>query len=68
MKYDLVGISGNAFSIIGYVINSMRECRISQSERDLYFKDALSGDYNNLLCISFDMIDLCNKIASPEEF
>ena len=32
MKYDLVGIDGNAFSIMGYVVRAMSECCASSLE------------------------------------
>lgn len=63
MKYDLVGIDGNAFCIMAYVVNAMRECKFSKDDREAYRKDATSSDYNHLLCVSFEMIDKCNEIA-----
>lgn len=63
MKYDLVGIDGNAFCIMAYVVNAMRECRFSKDERQAYYNEATSGDYDHLLCVSIGMIDKCNEIA-----
>jgi len=63
MKYDLVGIDGNAFCIMGYVVKAMKECGFSKSERDAYYNDATSSDYDHLLCVSVGMIDKCNDIA-----
>lgn len=60
-KYDLVGVDGNAFSVMGYVRRAMIESGFSREEIDEYIKDATSGDYNNLLCVSVDMIDKCNE-------
>lgn len=60
-KYDLVGVDGNAFSVMGYVRRAMRESGFSREEIEGYIKDATSGDYNNLLCVSVDMIDKCNE-------
>ena len=60
-KYNLVGIDGNAFSVMGYVRNAMRECHFTPAEREAYSKDAMSSDYNHLLVVSMDMIDECNK-------
>ena len=67
MKYDLVGIDGNAFSVMGYVVSAMRECKFSKEDIDAYRQRAMSGDYNNLLCESVLMIDKCNEIAGDEE-
>lgn len=63
MKYDLVGVDGNAFAVMGYVLRVMKECNMSKEEQSDYQTKAMSGDYNNLLAVSVEMIDLCNKIA-----
>ena len=63
MKYDLVGVDGNAFSVMGYVLKAMKECKMSKEEQSDYQTKAMSGDYDNLLAISIKMIDLCNEIA-----
>jgi hypothetical protein len=63
MKYDLVGINGNAFCIMAYVWKAMRECRFSKDECQAYYNEATSGDYDHLLCASISMIDKCNEIA-----
>jgi len=60
-KYNLVGIDGNAYSVMGYVTNAMREQGFSKAERDEYLKKAMSSDYNNLLCVSMDYIEMCNE-------
>jgi hypothetical protein len=68
MKYDLVGVNDNAFSVMGYVINAMkREGRITD-EIDSYRKSVMSGDYNNLLAVSVDMVDSLNENALEEEY
>ena len=59
--FTLVGVSGNAFSVMGYVTNAMRTAKMSAAERDIYRSLAMSGDYNNLLYISCEMIDKVNK-------
>ena len=66
MKYDLVGIDGNAFCIMAYVVNAMKECRFSRSDIDAYYKDSTSSDYDHLLCVSVGMINRCNEIADSE--
>lgn len=60
-QFDLVGIDGNAFSVMGYVINAMKQCKFSKADIDSYKKEAMSSDYNNLLSVSIDMIDECNS-------
>ena len=60
MKYSLVGINGNAFCVMGYVVDAMRNCKFSRSEISDYYKEATSGNYNHLLSVSVAMIDKCN--------
>lgn len=67
MKYDLVGIDGNAFSVMGYVLKAMKECKMSKEEQSDYQTKAMSGDYNNLLAVSIGTIDKCNEICNSDE-
>ncbi len=66
MKYDLVGIDGNAYSVMGYVRNAMKECGFDKEEIDAYLKDAQSSDYNHLLCASIERIEKCNEICGED--
>ena len=59
-NYSLIGIDGNAFSIMGYVRKSMRECGRAKEGIDSYLKEATSGNYDNLLCISINVIEELN--------
>ena len=61
MKYNLVGIDGNAFSVMGYVINAMRKEKKSLKSINEYQEKAMAGDYNDLLCASMDIVDKLNK-------
>ena len=60
-KYTLVGIDGNAFSVMGYVSQCMKKEGMSREEIENYRKDAMSSDYNNLLVVSQEMIDFLNE-------
>lgn len=60
--YTLVGVDGNAYSVMGYVTNAMRQAGMSKAERDAYLKDAMSSDYNHLLVVSMDMIEKVNEV------
>ena len=62
-KYNLVGIDGNAYSVMGYVQSAMKEQGYTKAERDEYLRDAMSDDYNHLLCVSMDYIEMCNERA-----
>lgn len=67
MKYDLVGVDGNAFAVMGYILKAMKECKMSKEEQLYYQTKATSGDYNNLLAVSIEMIDKCNEICGSSD-
>ena len=46
---QLVGRDGNAFMILGLCKRAMERAHLSQEEIDQFMKEAMSGDYNNLL-------------------
>ena len=58
-RYDLVGIDGNAFSIIGYVSNALKESGHNNLKAE-YMTKAMSGSYYNLIAVSQDYIDIAN--------
>ena len=60
-KYNLVGVDGNAFSVMGYVRNAMRAEGFTRQEIEDYTKDAMSSDYSHLISVSCDMVDECNS-------
>ena len=46
---QLTGVDGNAFSLMGTVADALRKGGVSKYERDEFFNEAMSGDYNHLL-------------------
>lgn len=46
---QLVGMDGNAFSILGRVHKALIRGGVSEVETSLFMKEATSGDYDNLL-------------------
>lgn len=60
VKYNLIGIDGNAFSVIGYVAKAMKKEGKSDEEINEYKKEAMSGNYSYLLMASQDQIDKLN--------
>lgn len=62
-KYSLVGIDGNAYSIMGYVQSAMEDVGFSKEDIDAYLDDAMSSDYTHLLGVSVKMIRECNEKA-----
>ena len=72
--YNLVGVDGNAFSVMGYVTNAMRDAyrktdsaHFGRDEQKRYQSLAMSSDYNNLLCVSVQMIDKINDTLGLED-
>ena len=79
-KFDLVGVDGNAFSIMGYVNNAMREAfykarkeqnelameAYNQKARDAWCKDMMSGNYDRLLALSCAKIEQINLYMEQE--
>lgn len=71
-KYDIGGINGNAFCIMGYVTTAMsQESELMgwsrddlKNAKDDYIADATSGDYNHLVAVSRKMVDRINKAIS----
>ena len=59
-KFSLVGVDGNAFSVMAYVKTAMREAGFSRKEMSEYIEDCMRGDYDRLLILSEEMIERCN--------
>jgi hypothetical protein len=65
-KYDLVGVDGNVFSLIGYTGNALKR----EGLRDLIpemQKKAMSSDYDNAIRTCMEYLDLANQAAGDEE-
>lgn len=62
-KYDITEArDSNAFNIIGYVTNVLRREGL-RDKIDDYRAKATSSDYDHLLVISIEYIDLANEKA-----
>ena len=66
--YTLVGVDGNAFSVMGYVRSAMKRAKMSSMDIETYTKDATSSDYNHLLVVSCEMIDRVNDILGLNSY
>lgn len=62
-KYSLVGINGNAFSIMGYVRNALKKEGLKDRIKE-YAQKATAKDYNHLIAVSLEYIELANKEKS----
>ena len=59
-RFDLVGVDGNAFSVMGYTAKALRTAGLSDKVKTMN-KEATSGDYNNLLCVCVGYVDMANE-------
>jgi hypothetical protein len=54
----LVGEDGNAFSIMGRVKKALRRAGADQEYIEKYLSEATSGDYDHLLVVSMEYVDV----------
>jgi hypothetical protein len=54
----LVGEDGNAFAIMGRVKQSLRRAGADKEYIDKYLKEATTGDYDHLLAVSMEYVDV----------
>lgn len=64
-KYTLVGVDGNAFSVMGYTAKALRATGHHDLEEQMY-NEAQEGDYDHLLQVCLRYLDIANKDL-PEE-
>lgn len=62
MKYDLVGVDGNAYSVMGYTARALKREGLGDLV-DKMHEEAKSGDYSNLICVCMEYIDKANEKA-----
>jgi hypothetical protein len=58
IKVKLNGTDGNAFAILSRVNEAMRKAHIFEAEREVFYKDATSGDYDHLLQTCMKWVDV----------
>jgi hypothetical protein len=56
INVPLVGEDGNAFHILGRTQRSLQRHNVPKDQIDLFMKEAMSGDYNHLLCTVMDWV------------
>ncbi len=54
----LVGENGNAFVVIGRTTEAMRRAGVDPEIIKQYQNEATSGDYNNLLRVTMEYVDV----------
>ena len=67
VKVKLVGEDGNAFSILGRVTRAMREAGLTEGQRNEFFKQATSGDYDKLLLTVMEFVTVDDDDTEEED-
>jgi hypothetical protein len=57
-KVKLTGSDGNAFMVIGATSKALRKAGWTSDQVDAFRKEAMSGDYNNVLCTCMKYADV----------
>ena len=65
-KYCLVGVDGNAFSLMGYTARALKNEGLGNLVDEMH-RRATSGDYNNLICVCDEYITMANAKAEKGE-
>ena len=60
-KFSLEGIEQTQNSILEYVQNAMKECKMTNIEIEDYVKEAKKYDFNYLVKTSQEYLDMCNQ-------
>lgn len=58
VKVRLVGTDGNAFAILSKVEKAMRDAGVEEDAIKVYHMQATAGDYDNLLSVTQDWVDV----------
>jgi hypothetical protein len=58
IEVELIGQDGNAFAIMGAVSRELKRAGATKEERDAYFTEATSGDYDNLLRVTAGWVNI----------
>ncbi|MFC1825896.1 hypothetical protein ACFLYZ_00705 [Thermodesulfobacteriota bacterium] len=54
----LIGQDGNAFAVMGSVKRALKSAGADKEYIDQYISEATSGDYNHLLAISMEYVNV----------
>lgn len=54
----LIGENGNAFAILGSVAKALKSAGADKEYVDGYLNRAMSGDYNHLLGVTMEYVDV----------
>ena len=58
VSVQLTGNDGNAFAVMGAVTKAMHLAGVGKDDIDAYRTEAMSGDYDNLLRVTMETVDV----------
>ena len=58
VKVQLTGRDGNAYAIMSAVSKALRQAGVSEEEINQYQDESMSGDYNNLLRVAAQWVNV----------
>ena len=58
IEVQLSGEDGNAMAIMARVSAALRRAGVSKEERDAYYEQSTSGDYDNLLRVAMEWVEV----------
>ena len=56
--FKLIGQDGNAFAVMGRIKQALKSAGADKEYIDKYISKATSGDYNHLLAVSMEYVDV----------
>ena len=58
INVQLTGKDGNAWAVMGAVTRALTQAGISKEERNEFFKEAISGDYDHVLMTAMRWVNV----------
>ena len=55
---QLTGQDGNAYAVLGAVSAALKKAGVNQVERAKFMEEATAGDYNHLLTVCMQWVDV----------
>ena len=65
--FSLIGVDGNAFAIMGYTAHALRVAGLRDKVKEMQNR-ATSSDYDNLLCVCSEYVDMANEAMEDKEW
>jgi len=59
-NFSLIGVDGNAFSIMGYTAKALRQVGLSDKIEEMY-ESATKGNYYRLIAVCDEYITMANE-------